>query len=66
MMSQTEKDFYLTLIDELSKENEKLEKNFEDWQQYHNEATNYLTKVILSLDKEIEALRKELEKYESK
>ena len=65
MKVQQEKEFFITMIASFVDENEELKRNFEDWQEYHNEVVNYLNKVILDLDKENEILRKELSKYEN-
>lgn len=65
MKAQQEKEFFITMIASLVDENEELKKNFEDWNEYHNEVVNYLNKVILDLDKENAILRKELSKYEN-
>lgn len=65
MIPQTEKEFYITMIASFVDENEELKRNFEDWNEYHNEVVNYLNKVILDLDKENAILRKELSKYEN-
>lgn len=65
MIPQTEKEFYITMIDSFAKENEELKKDFEDWKEYHNDIINYLNKVILELDEENAILRKELSKYEN-
>lgn len=65
MMTQTEKEFYITMIDSFAKENEELKQNLKDWQEHHNEVVNYLNNLILELDKENIYLRKELSKYES-
>lgn len=65
MKAQQEKEFFITMIASLVDENEELKRNFEDWNEYHNEVVNYLNKVILELDKENAFLRKELSKYEN-
>lgn len=65
MKAQQEKEFFITMIASLVDENEELKRNFEDWNEYHNEVVNYLNKVILELDKENAILRKELSKYEN-
>lgn len=65
MKAQKEKEFFIDLIASFVDENEELKRNFEDWQEYHNEVVNYLNNVILDLDKEIKYLRKELSKYEN-
>lgn len=65
MITQTEKEFYITMIDSFAKENEELKQNLKDWQEHHNEVVNYLNNLILELDKENIYLRKELSKYES-
>lgn len=65
MKAQQEKEFFITMIASLVDENEELKRNFEDWNEYHNEVVNYLNKVILDLDKENAILRKELSKYEN-
>lgn len=65
IIPQTEKEFYITMIESFANENEELKKNFEEWQEYHNDIINYLNKVILELDKENAILRKELSKYEN-
>lgn len=65
MKVQQEKEFFITMIASLVDENEELKRNFEDWNEYHNEVVNYLNKVILELDKENAILRKELSKYEN-
>ena len=65
MIVQNEKEFYITMIESFANENEELKKNFEEWQEYHNDIINYLNKVILDFDKENAILRKELSKYEN-
>lgn len=65
MKEQQEKEFFITMIASLADENEELKRNFEDWNEYHNDIINYLNKIILDLDNENAILRKELSKYEN-
>ena len=65
MIVQNEKEFFIDLIATFVDEYDELKRNFEDWQEYHNEIINYLNKVILDLDKENEILKKEIKKYEN-
>ena len=65
MKEQQEKEFFITMIASLADENEELKRNFEDWNEYHNDIINYLNNIILDLDNENAILRKELSKYEN-
>ena len=65
MKEQQEKEFFITMIASLADENEELKRNFEDWNEYHNDIINYLNNIILDLDNENAILRKELRKYEN-